>query len=140
MVYTWQLTCFKPLNFVVHVAQARTFFRLDPSRSARIWELLCTAGWMRGNNPEDAEDKRRWARSGGKKAEAAAAATANAAATDAGAGEAAAMAPSGVTTSLVTEGLEDSTAVGAGEEGSGMEGLSKVVAQEALAAADASAV
>jgi len=39
--------------------QARTFFRLDSSRSARIWEVLCAAGWLKDNHPDEAEDKRR---------------------------------------------------------------------------------
>lgn len=38
---------------------ARTFFRLDSSRSARIWEVLCAAGWLKDNHPDEAEDKRR---------------------------------------------------------------------------------
>eukprot|EP00879_Flechtneria_rotunda_P020949 GHRR01022059.1.p1 GENE.GHRR01022059.1~~GHRR01022059.1.p1 ORF type:complete len:164 (+),score=72.01 GHRR01022059.1:708-1199(+) len=41
---------------------ARSFFRLDPSRSARVWELLCASGWLRGNAPEEAEDRRRGGR------------------------------------------------------------------------------
>lgn len=40
--------------------QARGFFRLDSTRSARIWEVLCAAGWLKGNKPEEAEDKRRY--------------------------------------------------------------------------------
>eukprot|EP00878_Enallax_costatus_P012758 GHUV01013322.1.p1 GENE.GHUV01013322.1~~GHUV01013322.1.p1 ORF type:complete len:392 (+),score=109.48 GHUV01013322.1:90-1178(+) len=116
-------------------SDARNFFRLDQSRSARIWDLLCTAGWLRGNNPEEAEDKRRGAKSGGKKPEAAAAAVATAADTgDDETGAVAAAAPSGVTTSVVTEGPEDSTAVGAGEEVSGMEGASMGVEQEGIVA------
>jgi hypothetical protein len=60
--------------------QARSFFRLDPSRSTRVWELLCASGWLRGTNPEEAEDKRRGGRPSKKNAEAAAAAAAAAAA------------------------------------------------------------
>jgi hypothetical protein len=42
-----------------HTAQARGFFRLEGARSGRIWEVLCAAGWLKDNNPEEAEDKRR---------------------------------------------------------------------------------
>lgn len=46
------------------VVQARGFFRLDSIRSVRVWELLCANGWLRGTNPEEAEDKRRLKRKG----------------------------------------------------------------------------
>jgi hypothetical protein len=47
------------LSLVLWRLQARTFFRLDGSRSSRIWEVLCAAGWLRDNRPEEAEDKRK---------------------------------------------------------------------------------
>lgn len=123
------------------VLQARGFFRLDPARSARVWELLCSAGWLRGNNPEEAEDKRRWARGGGGKKSEAVAAAATAAAVEGagdedagGAAAAAAAAPSEVTTD---EGPYESAAQGKGEEVEELRGGDAVLEQgvEAEAAA-----
>lgn len=129
-----QLSCLH--LFCRFVVQARTFFRLDPARSARVWELLCSAGWLRGNNPEEAEDKRRWARTGGAKRPEAVTTAVNTAASEetgyeAGAVAGADVAPSGVT----TEGPDATAAVGLGEEVDGDEGVDVGVEQEAADAA-----
>jgi hypothetical protein len=56
MLWWFCMTCF---GLVLWCMQARTFFRLDGSRSSRIWEVLCAAGWLKDNKPEEAEDKRK---------------------------------------------------------------------------------
>jgi hypothetical protein len=112
---TWQCPVHCAQQEVWCCVQARSFFRLDATRSARVWELLCFCSWLKGTNPEEAEDKRRTARqaaaaaAAGKK-EAAHAAAAGSAALTAAAGRDD-DAPQQLQHGLVSMAYEDGAAV-----------------------------